>query len=468
MPLFDPQLLASESGGSWTKTPDRPICGFSADTRQLKAGEAFVALKTEKRDGRDFLGAAAAAGASAALVSAADPRSNIPQLVVADPLAAFQAIARANRRRFKGPVVGISGSAGKTSTKELLALLLGGTGEGRVLATEANLNNHIGVPLTLTRLDPAFHRFAVVEAGIGAAGEMPPLALMIEPDVAIITLIAPAHLEHLRDLEGVAREKVALPAAARPGGIAIYPPSCGRFAAFRDLSVPSVTVERTGCGSPPAPAGVHTDRMIFSVEHRGDETLLHVAGGAAGGEPFVLRRVTDGMAHNAALALCAALRLGIEPRLIRERLRTWQPAPMRGEVRREDGRLLYLDCYNANPAAMEDALAAFRAIAPEEMPRLVVLGCMEELGAGSAKFHRELGRSVGLRPDDQLFAVGERAADIAAGAREGGASEEQVHVAGEASELSGRVAQFRGAIFVKGSRRWQLERVAHAGGAVPH
>src|ERR1051326_9489468 len=212
MPTFAPEDLATWTGGHWTTRPTVPLAGFTMDSRQLRAGQVFIALKTEKRDGHDFLPAAHAAGASAAIVSAPNDLLPLPQLVVNDPLASFQSIAREHRRAFRGPVVGISGRAGKTSTKNLLALLLGGEAAG-VRATEGNLNNHIGVPLTLTRLDHAAHKFAVVEAGISQPGEMTPLASMIEPDVAIITLVAPAHLDELGDLAGVARATAALPAA---------------------------------------------------------------------------------------------------------------------------------------------------------------------------------------------------------------------------------------------------------------
>src|SRR3954464_885264 len=152
MPEFLAQQLAQWSGGRWTAQPSAPMTGFCVDSRLIRPGQVFVAIKTDKRDGHDFLSAARNAGAAAAIVAAANPSLPLPQLVVADPLAAFHAIAREHRRAFRGKVIGISGSAGKTSTKDLLTLLLGGEACG-VLATEGNLNNHLGVPLTLTRLE---------------------------------------------------------------------------------------------------------------------------------------------------------------------------------------------------------------------------------------------------------------------------------------------------------------------------
>src|SRR5258708_4312976 len=179
MPTFAAEKLATWTGGSWDRLPGGAIEGFNQDTRTLNAGQVFVALKTGKRDGHDFLGEAQTRGATAALVGRAVSDATLPQLVVADPLAAFQRIAREHRREFHGPVVGVTGSVGKTSTKDLLALLLGGSPD--VLATEGNLNNHIGVPLTLTRLEPAVHRAAVVEAGISEPGEMAVRARGIDP-----------------------------------------------------------------------------------------------------------------------------------------------------------------------------------------------------------------------------------------------------------------------------------------------
>ena len=237
MSAFAPEKLATWTGGSWTRIPGGVLAGFNQDTRTLSAGQVFVALKTDRRDGHDFLNDAQKGGAVAALTGREVSGSTLPQLVTSDPLAAFQRIAREHRREFHGPVVGVTGSVGKTSTKDLLALLLGGSPD--VLATEGNLNNFIGVPLTLTRLNPT-HRAAVVEAGISVRGEMAGLAEMIEPDHSVVTLVGPAHLEKLGSIENVAFEKSRLPAANRPGGLAVFPASCWAYEPFRALANPLV------------------------------------------------------------------------------------------------------------------------------------------------------------------------------------------------------------------------------------
>ncbi|HEX3728388.1 MAG TPA: UDP-N-acetylmuramoyl-tripeptide--D-alanyl-D-alanine ligase [Opitutaceae bacterium] len=461
MPEFAPEQLAAWTGGRWTSPPAAAPTGFAIDTRKLRRGEAFVAIRSESRDGHDFLAAAAEAGAIAAIVARPIAGARLPQLVVADPLAAFQAVARAHRRRFSGPVIGVTGSAGKTSTKNLLAALLGE--EPRVLATEGNLNNHLGVPLTLTRLDPAVHHYAVIEAGIGAPGEMAPLAAMIEPSLAVVTLIAPAHLERFSSLEATAREKAVLPAAVGPPGAAIFPGSCLEFAAFRDLAVAKLVV---GADAPRPPRGGAEERISLNITHQAEATTLTLAGGIYAGT-FALPQVSEGMARNAALAVCAALRLGLPAGALRPRLAAWRPAALRGELRREGGRLLYLDCYNANPASMADALAAFEAVAPAAEPRLYILGGMEELGPDSPRYHRELGWRLRLRAGDFAFLLGPQAAAAHDGALEKGNPAERMAVVDTLAPIAERLAAFAGSVFIKGSRKYALESLLPAAAPAP-
>jgi UDP-N-acetylmuramoyl-tripeptide--D-alanyl-D-alanine ligase len=462
-----------------------PFTGFHFDTRQLRRGEVFVALKSEKRDGHAFLAAAAAAGAGAAIVSTPDAAVALPQLVVDDPLAAFHAIAREHRRAFGGKVVGISGSAGKTSTKDLLALLLGGASCGvvatedrlqeagvggaappasPVLATEGNLNNHLGVPLMLTRIDPSRHAFAVIEAGISTPGEMAALADMIAPDVSLITLIAPAHTAALGGLEGVAREKAVLSAATRPDGVAVLAKDTADYAAFRELTVPTLVLEHAAVVRP---AEAPRNRVYYAVSHRGAQTAISLAYGPPPPSVFALRRVSDGQAQNAALAICVALQLGVTRRQIQQRLGAWQPARLRGEIREDNGRLLYLDCYNANPVSMIDALRAFAAIAPSAEPRLYVLGCMAELGPEAPAHHRTVGRAVPLRERDCAMIIGEHAHELSAGILERGSSGAQIHIVASLAPIAATLAEWRGAVFVKGSRRYQLEQILEAQTSLP-
>ena len=459
MPSFAHEKLATWTGGRWTRIPGAVLTGFNQDSRTLTAGQVFVALKTDKRDGHDYLGEAQAKEAAAALVAREVTGSGLPQLVLADPLEAFQRIAREHRREFHGTVIGVTGSAGKTSTKDLLAVLLGGAPsealakEGApspVLKTEGNLNNHLGVPLTLTRLDPAKHRVAIVEAGINRPGEMAGLAEMIEPDHSLVTLVGPAHLALLGSLEGVAAEKSRLPAATRRGGLNVFPVACWAYESFRNLANPLVLV--------PANEGmvkVAGRTLAYTVLHRPERTEVTLEGR----RNFILRRVSGGLAQNAALALALASDLGVADATLQARLHDWQPSKWRGELQQVGGALVYCDFYNANPASMADAISAFTSLVRADLPRLYVLGCMEELGTGSADYHRQLGRSILLRPGDALFVIGAQAAAVREGLLENGNDPAQVAVIENVAPVRARLAGFHGAVFLKASRRYQLETV---------
>ncbi|MDP1579896.1 MAG: UDP-N-acetylmuramoyl-tripeptide--D-alanyl-D-alanine ligase [Candidatus Didemnitutus sp.] len=448
MPHFSAEQLAAWTGGTWTRPPGESLAGFTQDTRALTAGQGFVALKTEKRDGHDFLAEAAAQGAVAALVARAVNDAPLPQLVVEDPLVALQQIGAAHRKNFTGTVVGVTGSAGKTSTKDLLALLLGGASD--VCATAGNLNNYIGIPLTLTRLEPAVHRAAVIEAGINMQHEMRSLVEMIQPDHGIVTLVGPAHLEKLGSLAGVAAEKVQMLTGVRGGGWQVFPVSCWHYAEFRALPHPLVLV--------PANEGMVnvTGRTVqFTVMHRPERTEVTLAGRRT----FLLRRVSGGMAQNAALALALASELGVADETLQERLSGWEPSKWRGELQRIGAADVYCDFYNANPASMQDAIAAFAGLVKAGLPRLYVLGGMEELGAQAADFHQQLGRTILLRPGDFLFAIGGHAAALREGLLENGNDPAQIAIVTDLAPVRAHLAEFRGAAFLKGSRRYRLETI---------
>jgi UDP-N-acetylmuramoyl-tripeptide--D-alanyl-D-alanine ligase len=458
MPTFAAAKLATWTGGTWSTFPGAAITGFNQDTRTLSTGQVFVALKTDRRDGHDFLAEARQRGAAAALVGRAVPGESLPQLVVADPLAAFQRIAREHRREFHGTVIGVTGSVGKTSTKDLLALLLGQPSEAaakegeisRVLATSGNLNNHIGVPLTLTRLDPAIHLAAVIEAGINSPGEMQSLAEMIEADHALVTLVAPAHLEKLATLDGVAAEKVTLLRGVRAGGLQVFPVSCWKHEVFRELANPLTLV--------PENEGMTrvTGRTVkFNVFHRPERTEVRLEGRRT----FVLRRVSAGMAQNTALALALASDLGVPDAVMQSRLEHWQPSQWRGELRQSGEATVYCDFYNANPASMADAIDAFNGAVGSEPRRIYVLGCMEELGPESAEYHRLFGRTLHLRKGDHLFVIGGQAEALREGLLENGNDPAQIAVVTDLAPVRERLAGFQGAVFLKGSRRYQLETV---------
>ncbi|HLS28340.1 MAG TPA: UDP-N-acetylmuramoyl-tripeptide--D-alanyl-D-alanine ligase [Opitutales bacterium] len=447
---FTAEQLKEWSGGIWTREPAEPIRGFAFDSRQIGPGELFVCLKTDRRDGHDFIGNAAAAGAGAALVARECSEIDLPQLVVADPLCAFGKMAAVHRENFEGPVIGVTGSCGKTSTKDLLALLLGEAGE--VHATEGNFNNLIGVPMTLLGLDPSRHKCAVIEAGINQPGEMEKLAAMIQPTHAIVTLIAPAHLEQLGDLEGVAREKSILVRDLPHWGAAILPASCLLYEDFYDLTAPIFKV------APLEDAGVEDADLRFRVEQQDSQTVLHLESERVS-KIFRTRKISAGIAANAALAIQTAFLLDVSEEKIQERLSNWKPSSFRGEIVDCGARQFYVDCYNANPAAMEDSLEFFRELSAGSEGRLYVIGCMGELGSESESYHRDLGRRICLDSGDRMLVTGERgeARAFCEGLLAAGNSADQVSVFSRTEEIEADVASHRGFVFLKGSRVYGLE-----------
>jgi UDP-N-acetylmuramoyl-tripeptide--D-alanyl-D-alanine ligase len=241
----------------------------------------------------------------------------------------------------------------------------------------------------------------------------------------------------------------------RPTGVAIFPTQCAAFSAFRDLAVRQMVIAPAEVLRPASPP---RDKVYFAITQRGDTTAIALAHGEPPPLTFTLHRVTDGMAQNAVLAICAALWLGVSNDLIQSRLAAYSPAPFRGEWRQTASQLLYIDCYNANPASMLDALTTFYAVAPATEPRLFIVGGMAELGDDAARHHRSLGRSLHLRPQDELLIMGDYAEEILTGALENAHSAAQLSVVSTHEAIAARLAGFRGAVFVKGSRRYQLEK----------
>jgi UDP-N-acetylmuramoyl-tripeptide--D-alanyl-D-alanine ligase len=454
MPLYNPADLAAWTGGAWHGPVPGPAMGpLVADTRRLHPGEVFVALRTAKRDGHDFLETAGAAGAGAALVAQVDENIKLPQLLVADPAAAWRMVAAAHRKNFPGPIVGVTGSAGKTSTKELLRGLLGPA----VHATQANENNLLGVPLTLCGLDPVAHRFGVIEAGISERGEMAELAKMIQPDIAVITVVAAAHLEKLGSIEGVAHEKARLAQAVRPGGWVVMPASCLEYYVFRRLPVQAAVVAPA---DGPAPVGPSARLFLYRTKfdaNTGWRLEVFETGGEAQAWTLPLA-MTPGLAANAALAVVTAHLLGVADEAVQAALSAWQPAPLRGEWLRHGDNIFLADCYNANPASLADALAGFALRAPTELPRLYVLGSMAELGPNAPALHRMALAGLRLRAQDRALLLGPCAEDYRAALLATGHAAGQIGI-GSLEVAEAEVANFSGAVFLKGSRAYALEQL---------
>ncbi|NCG08125.1 MAG: UDP-N-acetylmuramoyl-tripeptide--D-alanyl-D-alanine ligase [Verrucomicrobia bacterium] len=440
---FDPAELACWTGGQWSASPPASIDGLHFDTRHLQPGAGFIALSHGMRDGHDFLEAALESGASCAIVEKKCGGS-LPQLVVTNAMKALADIGQAQRERYRKPVIGITGSCGKTSTKAMLQACLGAS---RCHATPGNWNNTIGVPLTLFGLDSENQDYGVIEAGISEPGEMRALSAMIQPDLVIVTQIGSAHLEGLGSIEGVACEKSQLLAHARSDARLLVPESVYAFPEFKAHADRTCLVLE---GEVPIPEPVPAQVVRYERTETGIK-LLEVE------YPFA--SASPGMCSNAALAIVATQLLGADLALGKSALAAWEPDEQRGQCLEHGNQIFYVDCYNANPDSMRDAMTAFEATVPTEAGRAYVLGAMNELGQASVALHEALGRSLRLRPKDRLWLVGpdELTAAYVVGAEAAGVLPEQMVTARSADEIKSGIAAFEGAVFLKGSRCFTLE-----------
>jgi UDP-N-acetylmuramoyl-tripeptide--D-alanyl-D-alanine ligase len=369
------------------------ITGISIDTRAIKPGDLFVALK-DQRDGHDFVAEALKKGAAAALVSRIPEGCTEadPLLVVADVLPALEALGVAGRARTRAKVIAVTGSVGKTSSKEMLRAILGA--QGAVHAAEASYNNHWGVPLTLARM-PVDCDFAVIEIGMNHPGEIAPLAMMARPDAAMITTVAAAHLEAFASVEGIAHEKAAIFEGLEPGGVAVIP---------ADLAVsPILTVAAADRAGKTLRFGVGQgcDFRLLSVTITQDVTIVEAE---RFGQPLLFKVKSAGrhFAMNALGVLAVAEAVGADPAIAALDIGQWLPPAGRGTRERiqldivEDGLSFDLldDAFNANPASMEAALEVLAAAKPRDGVgrvkkgrRVAILGDMLELGPEEAALH---------------------------------------------------------------------------------
>jgi UDP-N-acetylmuramoyl-tripeptide--D-alanyl-D-alanine ligase len=387
--------------------------GVSIDTRTLQPGDLFVALK-DVRDGHDFVAAALAKGAATALVSHIPDgvSETAPLLIVPDVLKALEALGAAARARTKARVVGITGSVGKTSTKEMLRAIL--AGQGKTHAAEASYNNHWGVPLTLARM-PADADFAVIEIGMNHPGEIAPLARLAQLDVAMITTVAPAHLEAFESVEGIAHEKAAILDGLLAGGTAIFnadlnttPILAAKARAVGARLVSFGTVEAANWRMIDARLSDHATVVRAS---RDSVPLL-----------FKVSAPSRHFALNALGALAVAEALGADPMIAAHDLGRWVPPPGRGQRERilldvveETFFDLIDDAFNANPASMAAALDVLIAAKPTDGigrvgggRRIAILGDMLELGPTETALHEAIARHPGLSAIHLIHCVGPR------------------------------------------------------------
>ncbi|MEZ5778232.1 MAG: UDP-N-acetylmuramoyl-tripeptide--D-alanyl-D-alanine ligase [Paracoccaceae bacterium] len=399
------------TGGRATRSFE--VSGVSIDTRSLQPGDLFVALK-DLRDGHDFAAEALRKGAAAAMVSRMpDGCSEAdPLLVVPDVLAALTALGAAGRARTRAKVIAVTGSVGKTSTKEMLRAVL--AGQGRVHAAEASFNNHWGVPVTLSRM-PVDADFAVVEIGMNHPGEIAPLARLTRPHVAMITTVAPAHLEAFDSIDDIAREKGAIFEGLEPGGIAAIPSGLPVSSILAAAAARAAHVILFG-----SVAG--DDYLLADVKIAGDATIVRAE---RRGEPILFKVQTAGrhFAANALGVLAVAEAVGADPAVAACDIGLWRPSPGRGQRERiyldiVDDNLsfdLIDDAFNANPASLDAALEVLGASEPRdgvgrvlEGRRVAILGDMLELGPTEKALHEAVADHPAIGRLHQIHCVGPR------------------------------------------------------------
>ncbi|MDG1139022.1 MAG: UDP-N-acetylmuramoyl-tripeptide--D-alanyl-D-alanine ligase [Opitutales bacterium] len=455
MPFFIPEQLSSWSGGKWHDLPKDPVRGFSIDARNLEEGEMFVAIEAE-RDGHDYVEQALENGASSALVNRLQLHIPIPQLLVENTLKAFQEIALTHRNDFQGLITGITGSCGKTTTKEVLSLLLG----RNCHRTEGNFNNYLGVPLTLSKLDLS-NDYGVIEVGINKIGEMSELARILSPNLVLITMIGISHLEGLVNLETIASEKAKIFEDSFVEPKVIFHHECLQYEPFRlwrQKGNPHVTLiegdvdnQRLSCSTAFYEIWTETNTI-------GDSCMLRLWRHES---PVLVTPIpagSRGMHKNIALSILAACEQGISHQRISERLPQYRPSTLRAASFLGRGRTYFVDCYNANPSSMKDSIEFF-STKFQGTPKLYVFGGMEELGEQGMSLHEEVGATTKVEPADLFVMIGEKASWIAPGLLSSGAVPEQLMILKDLDSARSLVEDFHGAVLLKGSRSHGLEEL---------
>ena len=452
-----PEILAATRGALAQKGAAATFCGVSTDSRTLQAGQLFIPLSGERHDGHEFIPGALRRGARGVLVGRGtasrahlDISREVTVISVPDTLTALGDLARAWRERFAIPVVGVTGSCGKTTTKEMTAAVL--AARFRVLKNTLNLNNLIGLPATLLGLD-SDHGAAVVEMGMNRFGEIRRLTQICRPTVGMLINVHPAHTEGVGDVEGVARAKGELLESLEGSATLIYnaddfwPSSLARHYPGRAL----------GFGLKPG-----ADLRAWGRQIRGRDG--QVARVSCAGRSWTLNLAVSGLhqLYNALAATAAGLALGLAPEETARALAGFNAIHRRSQILTlPSGVHLLNDCYNANPGSMAMALNTLKEL-QDRGRAAAALGDMLELGNGAAQAHLDLGRQAAATGLDFLVIYGNFNQEVAAGAREGGLAPERVMLVNSRLEGARVLQEFLQPgdwLLVKGSRSMHMEGV---------
>jgi len=431
------------------------IKGISIDSRTVKEGELFVAIRGDRFDGHDFVPDAIKKGAWGAIVDRngleakyADMSGLKNVIPVEDTLFSLQEMSLMHRKKFLGPVIAVTGSNGKTTTKEMLASIL--LRQGPVLKTEGNLNNHIGVPLTLLKLE-ARHKAAIIEMGMSGLGEIETLTRLAMPSVGVITNIGPAHLQFLGSTDTVAQAKGELLQMMRSDGIAVLNADDQYFTALGNKYSGRILSFGIDAQADVRAEDIVQERELTDLTIRADGRSVLVR----------LRTVGRHNVYNALAAAAAALATGLPLESVKFGLEDFRPVAMRSEIKDMNGRTVLADYYNANPASMKAALETLASLTGGKRT-IAVLGDMLELGDAGPEEHREIGRIAARLRVDLLICVGPLARHIAEGASSAGMARGRVLEAKtteQGAALLRELSRPGDIVLVKGSRGMKMEKV---------
>jgi UDP-N-acetylmuramoyl-tripeptide--D-alanyl-D-alanine ligase len=425
--------------------------GYSIDSRTLQPGELFFAVKGERLDGHEYVEFAILKGAVAAVVERKQQGRFLDKsklLIVEDPLDALQRLSAAVRRLWGKPLIGVTGSAGKTTTKECIAHVL--ATNHRVLKSQGNLNNHFGMPLQLLKLEPE-HEVAVIEMGMSHAGEITALAKLAQPDCGVVTMVAPVHLEFFESIAGIARAKYELIESLHPGGIAV-------------LNADDEYVSQFG-------RDFHGKVVTFGIHKPSDVRAENITSRGTGGSEFDVvvddqhARATSPLlgehnVYNALVGVAVGLQYSVSLPQAAKSLATLSAGDKRGEILNIGGATVINDCYNSNPKALDSMVRSLM-----QMPairRIVVAGEMLELGPEGEAMHREAGERMAALGIDLLLGVRGLARIMVQSANFSGLRADFVENPEAAGEWLKRQIKPGDLVLLKASRGVRLERALEA------
>lgn len=457
--LFSSRNLAIWTGGRWVALAGEIFCsGWAIDSRKVRPGDCFVAIRTAQNDGHRYLESARDSGAACALVSSPRDDVNLPQLVVPDTIFSLGEVAKNYRKMFDYDLVAIAGSYGKTTTKTLLLHLLGESAAG----TNGNENNLLGVPLTLLRLPQSGLKYGVLEAGISYPGEMDRLVQILQPQGVIFTGFSKKHVSNFSSPEDLIAEKLKILSDSVTR--CVHPSSLKsllerQLTKFRRICVvPRIGKKFFSTAKETIFFRTHWDRLCRLMR-----CTLEFSDSVRPAETYNLPVPSEGFAQD--FVLCRSF-LDVPQEVIQWRLDRWQQPHLRGQTIVVGDRTFFLDCYNSDLPALIQSVRLFRRLFPRQK-RHYVLAAMSEIGSQSTDYHRRAGMGIPFSRHDSFYLLGQETRPLGKALIQRGISSSQVQIFEEKEGLAAVIDRLKGPVMLKGSRLYALETLLPPGSISP-